>query len=175
MDQPTPKDEEVEPNHQELEERMEVNYLNKNDEFIREMITRCWKDLLHPWTWYVVFALHLLQIIYILEVNFDLELHAKNFLNPKICVAHTCYSCRAFFRRTAQRKAAKGLKRCRTGQKKCEVSDEKKNCIHCRYLKCLQIGMTTDLMKVTIVLLFLLYKFIYIDRDNGKKMLKKVV
>ena len=35
MDQPTRKDEEDEPNQQELEERMEVNYLNKNNEFIR--------------------------------------------------------------------------------------------------------------------------------------------
>merc|ERR1711892_1224860 len=60
---------------------------------------------------------------------------------------HCCYSCRAFFRRTSQRKAAKGLKRCRTGLKNCEVSDVKKNCIHCRYLKCLEIGMTPELMK----------------------------
>jgi len=61
--------------------------------------------------------------------------------------AHTCYSCRAFFRRTAQRQAVKGLKRCRTGLKKCQVSDQTKNCIHCRYLKCLEIGMTPDLLQ----------------------------
>ena len=89
-------------------------------------------------------------------------------------VAHTCYSCRAFFRRTAQRTAAKGLKRCRTGMKNCEVSEEKKNCIHCRYLKCLKIGMTTDLMQVKIVILFMIYWYIYVDRDTVKKMLKKV-
>merc|ERR1711892_1463922 len=61
--------------------------------------------------------------------------------------AHTCYSCRAFFRRTTQRKLAKGLKRCRTGLNNCKVSDETKNCIHCRYLKCIKIGMTPELMK----------------------------
>ena len=81
MDQPIPKDEEDEPNQQEFEERMKVNYLNSNNIFIKKIITRCWKDLLRPWTSYAVFALHLLRIIYISEVNF--ELHAKNFLNPK--------------------------------------------------------------------------------------------
>ena len=80
-----------------------------------------------------------------------LGISCKDLFKPPNFVAHTCYSCRAFFRRTAQRKAAKGLKRCRTGLKKCQVSDEKKNCIHCRYLKCLKIGMTTDLMQVKIV------------------------
>merc|ERR1711892_1135302 len=60
---------------------------------------------------------------------------------------HCCYSCRAFFRRTSQRKAAKGLKRCRTGQKNCGISDQKKNCIHCRYMKCMEIGMSAELMK----------------------------
>ena len=89
--------------------------------------------------------------------------------------AHTCYSCRAFFRRTAQRKAAKGLKRCRTGLKNCEVSDQKKNCIHCRYLKCINIGMTTDLMQVKISILFRINCYIYIVRDNGKKLVTKCV
>merc|ERR1711892_1072034 len=60
---------------------------------------------------------------------------------------HCCYSCRAFFRRTSQRKAAKGLKRCRTGLKNCDISDQKKNCIHCRYMKCMEIGMSAELMK----------------------------
>ena len=41
MDQPTPKDEENEPNQQELEERMKVNYLNMNNIFIKNTITRC--------------------------------------------------------------------------------------------------------------------------------------
>merc|ERR1711970_722170 len=61
--------------------------------------------------------------------------------------AHCCYSCRAFFRRTTERKEAKGLKRCRTGLQNCEVSDTTKSCIHCRYTKCIEIGMTPDLMK----------------------------
>eukprot|EP00092_Neocalanus_flemingeri_P012947 GFUD01013946.1.p1 GENE.GFUD01013946.1~~GFUD01013946.1.p1 ORF type:complete len:796 (+),score=184.42 GFUD01013946.1:66-2453(+) len=61
--------------------------------------------------------------------------------------AHSCYSCRAFFRRTTQRNLVKGLKRCRTGLNKCEISNKTKSCIHCRYLKCIEIGMTPDLMK----------------------------
>ena len=81
MDQPTSK--EVEPNHQEFEERMKVTYLNKNNIFIKKICTRCWKDLLRPWTSYAVFALHLLRIIYILEVKFNLELHAEIFLTYK--------------------------------------------------------------------------------------------
>ena len=90
--------------------------------------------------------------------------------------AHTCYSCRAFFRRTAQRKAAKGLKRCRTGLKNCEVSDEKKNCIHCRYLKCIKIGMTTDLMQVQTHVFVNSFKVVFLFvRDNGKTILKKKV
>eukprot|EP00092_Neocalanus_flemingeri_P024863 GFUD01026959.1.p1 GENE.GFUD01026959.1~~GFUD01026959.1.p1 ORF type:complete len:871 (+),score=185.18 GFUD01026959.1:91-2703(+) len=61
--------------------------------------------------------------------------------------AHSCYSCRAFFRRTAQRMIVKSLKRCKTGSKNCEISNQTKNCIHCRYLKCLKIGMTPDLLQ----------------------------
>ena len=82
------------------------------------------------------------------------------FCHHMFPTGHCCYSCRAFFRRTSQRKAAKGLKRCRTGLKNCEVSDVKKNCIFCRYLKCLEIGMTPELMKVEKALI-ILAKFVF--------------
>ena len=103
MNQPTPKDEEDKPNQLELEERMKVNYSNKNNISIKKIIARCWKDLLHPWTSYAVFALHLLRIIFISEVKFELELHAKNFLNPNVCSAHLLFLSSFFSaNRTAQ-------------------------------------------------------------------------
>ena len=60
---------------------------------------------------------------------------------------HCCYSCRAFFRRTTQRVTLKGLKRCKTGLKNCELSPTTKSCINCRYNKCLSIGMSPGLMQ----------------------------
>ena len=71
MDRPTQKDEENELNQQELEERIKVNYLKRNNKYIKKIITRCPKDRHCPWTSYAVFALHLLRIIYILEVKFN--------------------------------------------------------------------------------------------------------
>ena len=62
-------------------------------------------------------------------------------------LAHCCYSCRAFFRRTVLRVQKKGLKRCKTGRKDCDVNTVAKNCIHCRYTKCLKIGMTPELLQ----------------------------
>ena len=41
----------------------------------------------------------------------------------------------------------KGLKKCRTGLGLCEVSEAAKSCIHCRYNKCLSIGMTSELLQ----------------------------
>jgi hypothetical protein len=144
MDQTNQGQEEENSNQQELDDSTKVNGRMKT--FIQYYLlnTRCWRDPLPPLTWHVVCALLLLQITCILEVR----LHFLGFINRLSLPAHTCYSCRAFFRRTAQRKAAKGLKRCRTGLKNCEVSDQKKNCIHCRYIKCIKIGMTSDLMQV---------------------------
>ena len=63
------------------------------------------------------------------------------------CSGHCCYSCRAFFRRTVQRINKKGLKRCKTGRQNCEVSSAAKSCIHCRYTKCLSIGMVPELLQ----------------------------
>ena len=60
---------------------------------------------------------------------------------------HSCYSCRAFFRRTANRVKQKGLKRCKTGLKKCPVTADTKSCIHCRYNKCIDAGMTPELIQ----------------------------
>jgi hypothetical protein len=44
MDRPTQKDEENELNQQELEERIKVNYLKRNNKYIKKIITRCPKD-----------------------------------------------------------------------------------------------------------------------------------
>ena len=59
----------------------------------------------------------------------------------------TCYSCRAFFRRTVERVQRKGLKRCKAGTGDCVVSQDAKSCIHCRYTKCINIGMKPELLK----------------------------
>ena len=58
-----------------------------------------------------------------------------------------CYSCRIFFRRTVERINKKGLKRCKTGKESCRVATSGKNCINCRYKKCLSIGMVPDLLR----------------------------
>ena len=58
-----------------------------------------------------------------------------------------CYSCRIFFRRTIERINKKGLKRCKTGKESCRVATSGKNCINCRYKKCLSIGMVPDLLR----------------------------
>ena len=64
-----------------------------------------------------------------------------------ITKGHCCYSCRAFFRRTTQRVKMKGLKKCKTGLGRCDVSEDAKSCINCRYNKCLRIGMTPDMLQ----------------------------
>ena len=47
----------------------------------------------------------------------------------------SCYSCRAFFRRTTQRE---NLLRCKLGRK-CKIDhQERKHCPPCRYEKCLR-------------------------------------
>ena len=58
-----------------------------------------------------------------------------------------CYSCRIFFRRTIERINKKGLKRCKTGKESCRVATSGKNCINCRYKKCLSIGMVPELLR----------------------------
>eukprot|EP00092_Neocalanus_flemingeri_P013650 GFUD01014723.1.p1 GENE.GFUD01014723.1~~GFUD01014723.1.p1 ORF type:complete len:596 (+),score=126.01 GFUD01014723.1:60-1847(+) len=60
--------------------------------------------------------------------------------------ARCCYSCRAFFRRTAY--PSESL-RCRSSLGKCEISSKNKKCISCRYAKCLQIGMAPELVQGT--------------------------
>ena len=55
--------------------------------------------------------------------------------------------CHSFYRRTTQRVRLKGLKRCKTGRKVCYVSQSAKTCIHCRYNKCLSIGMSPNLLQ----------------------------
>ena len=41
----------------------------------------------------------------------------------------------------------KGLKKCKTGLGRCDVSEAAKSCINCRYNKCLSIGMSPDLLQ----------------------------
>ena len=41
----------------------------------------------------------------------------------------------------------KGLKQCKQGSRDCEMTVSGKTCIHCRYTKCLHIGMRPDLIK----------------------------
>jgi len=59
---------------------------------------------------------------------------------------HCCYSCRAFFRRTIERMEKTEIV-CRTGIGKCEVSEMSKACSACRYDKCLEVGMKSDLLQ----------------------------
>ena len=59
--------------------------------------------------------------------------------------AVSCYSCRAFFRRTAPRSHSLS---CRSSLGKCEISSKHKKCISCRYNKCLEIGMAPELVQV---------------------------
>ena len=59
----------------------------------------------------------------------------------------SCYSCRSFFRRTVKRVQTKGLKKCKRGTADCPVSQSAKSCIHCRYNKCLKIGMNPELIR----------------------------
>ena len=55
----------------------------------------------------------------------------------------SCYSCRAFFRRTTQREE---LKKCKFGGE-CSLSLQlRKSCPPCRYDKCLRAGMRPDLV-----------------------------
>ena len=94
---------------------------------------------------------------------------------------HCCYSCRAFFRRSTKRKTVKGslrfttmkanvvtmitmllllllkitLVRCRSGTNNCLVTEETRNCISCRYDKCIKAGM-----KVLLLILFLMLMLI---------------
>ena len=41
----------------------------------------------------------------------------------------------------------KGLKKCKTGLGLCDLSEDAKSCINCRYNKCLSIGMTPDMLQ----------------------------
>ena len=59
--------------------------------------------------------------------------------------ARCCYSCRAFFRRRAQRSE---VARCRLSAGTCDISVASKKCIACRYNKCLAIGMDPALVQV---------------------------
>ena len=64
--------------------------------------------------------------------------------------ARCCYSCRAFFRRRAQRAESH---RCRSsGPGDCAITAESKKCISCRYNKCLSIGMDPALVRVSAAL-----------------------
>jgi len=93
-----------------------------------------------------------------LETGTALRPHAQAHLlssteNCKICGeraarhvhygAITCFSCRAFFRRSLQNKtAAKYI--CRR-KSTCEINVKtRKNCQYCRYMKCLAIGMNPN-------------------------------
>ena len=39
------------------------------------------------------------------------------------------------------------MKRCKAGGNECEVTQSAKSCIHCRYTKCLNIGMRPELVR----------------------------
>ena len=57
--------------------------------------------------------------------------------------AKVCYSCRAFFRRGSNIK--KKSYACTTGDQKCEIYlKTRKQCLFCRYKKCLEVGMRAD-------------------------------
>ena len=72
------------------------------------------------------------------------ELNIFTVLNINNISANCCFSCRAFFRRTTLRIRKKGLKQCREKEPgMCDVKINT-NCIHCRYNKCLAIGMNPD-------------------------------
>jgi len=57
----------------------------------------------------------------------------------------SCYSCRAFFRRTSVKPHSKF--RCRTGKHDCKISTGVKSCISCRLQRCLKIGMDPNLVR----------------------------
>ena len=39
------------------------------------------------------------------------------------------------------------MKRCKAGGENCEVNHSAKSCIHCRYTKCINIGMRPELVR----------------------------
>jgi len=54
--------------------------------------------------------------------------------------ALSCYSCRAFFRRGPPKQM-----RCIFGNNECDINQHNRtNCKHCRYKRCLQVGMIPD-------------------------------
>jgi len=57
----------------------------------------------------------------------------------------SCYSCRAFFRRTSPRPISSF--RCRSGLNNCIINSGSKSCIPCRLTKCIQIGMDPALVR----------------------------
>ena len=50
----------------------------------------------------------------------------------------SCYSCRAFFRRTSPRPISSF--RCRSGLNNCTINSGSKSCIPCRLTKCIQVS-----------------------------------
>ena len=67
----------------------------------------------------------------------------KNVKVGKHYGAVTCYSCRAFFRRSQDRKRPL---RCKLSNS-CEIGpDIGKSCPKCRYEKCLEVGMQPHLV-----------------------------
>ena len=89
----------------------------------------------------VVCAQDQLQIIFTLGVGIQKQICYSVILS----LARCCYSCRAFFRRTAPRSDSL---RCRSSLGTCEISSKNKKCISCRYEKCLLIGMDPHLVQV---------------------------
>lgn len=92
------------------------------------------------------------------EIESDIKCLACHVEMPKARVHYggiSCYSCRAFFRRTTQRD---DLVRCKF-DRKCKIEhQERKSCPPCRYEKCLRAGMRPDLV---------------LDEDDKKKRFKK--
>eukprot|EP00091_Calanus_sinicus_P018813 TRINITY_DN4422_c0_g1_i3.p1 TRINITY_DN4422_c0_g1~~TRINITY_DN4422_c0_g1_i3.p1 ORF type:complete len:118 (-),score=16.54 TRINITY_DN4422_c0_g1_i3:13-366(-) len=89
----------------------------------------------------------------------DIKPHAQaHLLSPtnkcKICLepaarhvhygAMTCFSCRAFFRRSLQSNTSAKYRCMR--QSMCEMNIKtRKNCQYCRYMKCLAVGIEPKL------------------------------
>ena len=62
----------------------------------------------------------------------------EDLLKPTHFTGQSCYSCRAFFRRTSPRPISSF--RCRSGLNNCTINSGSKSCIPCRLTKCLQVS-----------------------------------
>ena len=68
--------------------------------------------------------------------------------------AQVCFACRSFFRRLARKKIVPNRRKCsrmknhdlvEIGQCQIDVKT-RKSCVYCRYIKCFELGMKTELV-----------------------------